>query len=77
MEAIGYPIVGDPIYGVIVPELALNRQFLHAISLSFDHPVTGEAQNFVSPLPPDLTRVIASIGPPSSSGYGSSGYSVR
>ena len=75
MQAIGYPIVGDSIYGVIVPELALNRQFLHAISLSFDHPVTGETQNFVSPLPPDLTRVLASLGPPSSAGYGPVGYS--
>lgn len=75
MQAIGYPIVGDPIYGVIIPELALNRQFLHATSLSFDHPITGEEQSFVSPLPPDLNRVLASIGSPSSTGYSSVGYS--
>jgi hypothetical protein len=30
---------------------------LHAAALSFDHPVTGEAQQFVSPLPRDIAEV--------------------
>ena len=77
MEAIGYPIVGDPVYGVLIPELPLRRQFLHANQLGFDHPITGERLSFRSPLPPDLAQAQARIGPPSSSGYGSSGYSAR
>ena len=73
MEAIGYPIVGDPVYGVNIPELSLYRQFLHAISLAFQHPVTGDHHRFTSPLPPDLTRVLTNIGSASSSGYGGFG----
>ncbi len=74
MQAIGFPIVGDPVYGVSIPELSLERQFLHAISLSFDHPITGEPQRFTSPLPPELSLTLAKIGPPSSTGFGNPGY---
>jgi tRNA pseudouridine32 synthase/23S rRNA pseudouridine746 synthase len=38
MQNIGFPIVGDPIYG-----LPADRLMLHAQSLEFVHPVTGEA----------------------------------
>ena len=76
MQAIGFPIVGDPIYGVVVPELSLDRQFLHAVSLSFNHPATGEAQRFTSPFPLELNQTLARIGPPTSTGYGTSGYSA-
>ena len=74
MQAIGYPILGDPVYGEIVPEIPLRRQFLHANRLSFAHPSTGEQLTFRSPLPPDLASAQAGIGPPSSVVFGASGY---
>jgi 23S rRNA pseudouridine1911/1915/1917 synthase len=52
--AIGHPLVGDTTYGAGRTTLGLNRPFLHAAELSFDHPETGERLTFTSPLPPDL-----------------------
>jgi 23S rRNA pseudouridine1911/1915/1917 synthase len=52
LAAIELPVVGDPVYGVSDPELP--RQFLHASSLAFPHPFTGERIETTSPLPPDL-----------------------
>ena len=76
LQAIGYPIVGDPVYGVIVPEIPLRRQFLHANQLSFEHPMTGCQLSFHSPLPPELARAQAVIGPPSSAVFTAYGYSA-
>jgi 23S rRNA pseudouridine1911/1915/1917 synthase len=52
LAAIGLPVVGDTVYGV--PDPALQRQFLHATHLGFQHPFTGERVEVDSPLPPDL-----------------------
>jgi 23S rRNA pseudouridine1911/1915/1917 synthase len=53
MAAIGNPICGDPQYGA--PGLyGLERQFLHAHRLTFEHPVTHAAVDVRSPLPRDL-----------------------
>lgn len=76
MQAIGYPILGDPVYGVIIPELPLRRQFLHANQLGFEHPSTGERLTFRSPLPPDLISALERIGLPSSTVFNASGYSA-
>ncbi len=72
LQAIGNPIVGDPVYGVMIPELSLRRQFLHANQLSFSHPITGEYLTFRSMLPLDLFYALAEFGPPSSFVTGSS-----
>ncbi len=64
MQAIGFPILGDPVYGVTVPEIPLRRQFLHANQLSFSHPVTGKHLAIQSSLPFDLARAQATIGHP-------------
>ena len=40
LEAIGLPVCGDPVYGV-AGDLGLERQFLHAHRLRFEHPFTG------------------------------------
>ena len=74
LRAIGCPILGDPVYGIILPEIPLRRQFLHANQLSFSHPIKGKHLTFRSPLPPDLARAMARIGPPSSVLMTSSGY---
>ena len=53
LEAIGLPVSGDPTYGA-AGDLGLERQFLHAASLRFDHPFTGARIEADSPLPDDL-----------------------
>jgi 23S rRNA pseudouridine1911/1915/1917 synthase len=58
LEAIGHPVVGDPEYGGQVT-LGLERQFLHAARLAFDHPATGERVEVTSPLPADLEAALA------------------
>ncbi len=57
LQAIGHSVTGDPEYGI--PErLGLERQFLHATRLAFEHPVTGEPIEVISPLPADLQRAL-------------------
>jgi len=57
--AIGYPVVGDPVYGV--RSAYLSRQFLHASRLGFSLPSTGEYVEFTSDLPPDLAQALEKI----------------
>jgi 23S rRNA pseudouridine1911/1915/1917 synthase len=56
--AIGHPLAGDVTYGG-ERRYGLARQFLHAHSLSFDHPESGERLSFSSELPPDLAAALA------------------
>ena len=58
--AIGYPVVGDPMYGV--KSAYLSRQFLHASRLGFHLPSTGEYVEFTCDLPIDLAQVLKDIG---------------
>ena len=71
MASIGYPLVGDAIYGgrsgkrVEAPTgseaVVLGRHFLHAYVLGFSHPTTGEYVEFSSPLPEDLRVVLETL----------------
>lgn len=68
---IGYPIVGDQVYGGrlklpkgAVPELLdflqqFKRQALHARLLGFEHPETGEYMEWESPLPGDFQQLLS------------------
>jgi 23S rRNA pseudouridine1911/1915/1917 synthase len=58
LAAIELPVAGDPVYGR-PGELGLDRQFLHAARLAFDHPLTGARVDVESGLPPDLERALA------------------
>lgn len=74
LQALGAPIVGDPLYGdgkgfylsAIKPgyrsegeeKPLLNRTALHAASLSIDHPVTGSRVTWSAPLPKDMSSVL-------------------
>ncbi|MEO0618241.1 MAG: RluA family pseudouridine synthase [Pseudomonadota bacterium] len=70
MAHIGHPLLGDATYGAghaasaaLLGDQArsalsaLNRQALHARTLGFEHPLSGEAMVFDSPLPPDLAAL--------------------
>jgi 23S rRNA pseudouridine1911/1915/1917 synthase len=57
MSAIGHPVCGDPVYGT-AGLFGLERQFLHAARLAFEHPVTGAPVDVRSPLPGDLAAAL-------------------
>jgi 23S rRNA pseudouridine1911/1915/1917 synthase len=61
LAAIKHPCVGDLSYGadpVLAARMGLERQWLHAVRLGFDHPVTGEQLVFDSPYPSDLKQAL-------------------
>jgi 23S rRNA pseudouridine1911/1915/1917 synthase len=58
LRAIGHPVCGDPEYGT-AGQLGLQRQFLHAARIAFEHPFTGARVDVSSPLPGDLREALA------------------
>ncbi len=60
LKAIGHPVVGDPVYGSgNAPKgFTLQRQFLHAYQLEFEHPITGKLIEIEAPLPKDLQNIL-------------------
>ncbi|MBP2663547.1 MAG: rluD 1 [Firmicutes bacterium] len=54
---LGYPILGDKMYGVRSP--LISRQALHAASVSFDHLGNKQSVTVTAPLPTDFARMIA------------------
>lgn len=59
LAAISHPVLGDTTYGGGRSDLPLDRPFLHALTVGFVHPTTGERLEFTSPLPTDLQDVSA------------------
>jgi 23S rRNA pseudouridine1911/1915/1917 synthase len=70
----GHALLGDPVYGGprrlsarVVGERAAEigngfpRQALHAATLGFDHPVTGERLDFTAALPDDLDALLSRL----------------
>ncbi len=70
---LGYPLVGDPVYGgrrrvppgaspgLLAALAAFQRQALHAARLGLAHPVSGEALEFEAPLPADFRELLAAL----------------
>lgn len=70
LSHIGYPIVGDRVYGgrLAMPKGATEelrvalrefpRQALHAVRLQFEHPVTGRKIECTAPLPDDMVQLL-------------------
>ena len=56
---LGHPLLGDGVYGRTSPRL--DRHFLHAYKLGFQHPRTGEPLEFRSELPEDLAAVLEEL----------------
>lgn len=56
----GHPLVGETVYirDFAGPQIASPRLLLHAATLGFEHPITGERVSLASPLPPDFTAVL-------------------
>jgi 23S rRNA pseudouridine1911/1915/1917 synthase len=72
LAALGHPVLGDATYGggaarlKGVPRLAglrglVRRQLLHAASLGFSHPRSGEAVSWEARLPPDFQGVLDTL----------------
>ncbi|TCD15525.1 RluA family pseudouridine synthase [Oricola cellulosilytica] len=74
MAHIGHPLIGDHGYGkgfstkaqaLAEPlrgrVIGFRRQALHAASLAFEHPSSGELMKFESPMPSDMTELISSF----------------
>ncbi|RJG06279.1 RluA family pseudouridine synthase [Noviherbaspirillum cavernae] len=62
MQSMGFPLVGDPLYGK--PHLAstFGRQALHAYRLGLIHPASGDECAWSAPLPDDLSALLVSAG---------------
>lgn len=68
---IKHPVLGDPVYGGRPQDFfqnknkglktMLKRQMLHAETLGFFHPETGEYVEFSSPIPPDMEEVLKTL----------------
>ena len=69
LSELGHPVVGDAVYGGVRPRYpshlaslaSLERPFLHAESLTFDHPTDGRRMTFTAPLPTDLAARLATL----------------
>lgn len=61
MKHVGLPLVGDALYSRRPDPAVLDRVFLHAWRLAFNHPVTGDPLSFRSPLPEELVRYLQSF----------------
>jgi 23S rRNA pseudouridine1911/1915/1917 synthase len=62
--AMRHPCVGDLTYGAdptLAARLGLTRQWLHARTLGFVHPGTGEYVEFTSPYPRDLETALETL----------------
>jgi 23S rRNA pseudouridine1911/1915/1917 synthase len=60
-SAFRHPLVGDTMYGAdptLAKKLGIEHQWLHAIRLSFEHPITGETVSFESEYPAELSKVL-------------------
>ena len=77
----GHALIGDPTYGGrrklsekavgvagVEAATAFSRQALHAATLGFEHPVTGETLRFEAPLPQDMRDLLAALGGPADPG---------
>lgn len=62
LQSIGFPLVGDPLYGK--PHLArfFRRQALHAFRLGLLHPASGKVAAWEIGLPDDMTELLVSAG---------------
>lgn len=61
MSEIGYPVVGDAIYSNGKNEFGVQGQMLHAKSLDFNHPITGEKMHLEADLPKYFNDILSQL----------------
>ncbi len=61
LSAIGYPVVGDRVYGPRRVRIAAPRQMLHSWRLGFTHPITGQRLLIEAPLAKDMEAVLTRL----------------
>ena len=67
LSSLGYPVVGDTVYGAPVQvngpggAMSLARNFLHAGALEFHHPRTGKLLSFARGLPGELEGFLGTV----------------
>ena len=61
MASIGHPLLGDEVYGRRSDKYKCEGQCLHAMTLGFHHPRTGEYIEVNAPLPPYFEHLLAVI----------------
>jgi 23S rRNA pseudouridine1911/1915/1917 synthase len=61
MAYIGHPLVGDPVYGFKKQKYKLEGQLLHAATLGFIHPSTGEYLEFKAEMPEYFANILKSL----------------
>lgn len=75
LSHLGFPLLGDDKYGDFdlnkdLQKQGLKRMFLHAVKLSFNHPVSGESIDLEAPLPPELASFVAMLDKQEKREYG-------
>lgn len=58
LQSIGFPLVGDPVYGKSHLASVFPRQALHAFRLGLIHPCTKEVCEWTAPLPQDMKALL-------------------
>ena len=62
MKYLHHPIVGDPVYGnTSLKNFNMNRQALHAQTIRFVHPSSGEQMAYTATLPEDMQKLLATL----------------
>ncbi|MEO1766207.1 23S rRNA pseudouridine(1911/1915/1917) synthase RluD [Thiobacter aerophilum] len=61
MQALGHPLVGDPVYGSRQGRSLFQRQALHATELALIHPASREPMRWRAPLPADLVQLLSRL----------------
>ena len=71
LSSIGHPVAGDTLYGAPRPKsyggtasevASLERNFLHASEIQFQHPISNRPLSFQQPLPAELSNFLQKIG---------------
>ncbi len=58
LATLGHSVVGDVVYGGARSVLSSPRPMLHAMTLKFDHPLTGIEMEFHSEIPKDFAAIL-------------------